>query len=221
MAAALAPRRTRDERDLAVEPSAHAGAPLPRDGRLTSSGHRSALVCRCSQPGYWMGGRLTSSSAAKLVFAQLEVIRGERVVELVGATRTDHDARDRGLGEQPGDRHPRRAHPVRLADAHEHVDDVVGALGLERREVEVDAAGVGLGGASAGELAGEEAARERAPHREGEALVLDHRDELVVEVPPGERSSTPAPTRRTRGRGAADTPSAFITCHAARFEQPT
>ena len=109
---------------------------------------------------------------------------------------------------------------MRLGDRRHGVDDVVGALLVDRREIEHRAARIVVAALVARVFAGEESAGERAPHHDAEALILDHRHDLALEFAPRDRVIG---LHRLEARVAAllsEMPSAFMICQAARFEQP-
>ena len=68
-----------------------------------------------------------------------------------------------------------------LGDRRHGVDDVVGALLVDRREIEHRAARIVVAALVARVFAGEKSAGERAPHHHAEALILDHRHDLALE----------------------------------------
>ena len=122
---------------------------------------------------------------------------------------------------QPGERDARDRRAVRLGDRRHRVDDVEGALLVDRREVERGAARVVAGPLpSRANLPRQEAAGERAPHHDAEPLVLDQRHDLALEVAAGDRVVGLHRLEAGAARAARRSPSAFMICQAARLEQP-
>ena len=89
--------------------------------------------------------------------------------------------------QQPGERDLRDRDAARAGDLAHGVDRVVGALLVERREVERRSPAAGLALLVARVLAAQEAAGERAPDHQPDALRLHHRHQLALEVAAGDR----------------------------------
>ena len=76
---------------------------------------------------------------------------------------------------------------MRLRDGRHGVDDVVGALLVDRREIKHRSARVVVAPLVARVFAGQKPASERAPDHDAEALVLDQRHDLAFEFTPRNR----------------------------------
>ncbi len=93
-------------------------------------------------------------------------------------------ARHARLVQQPGDGELRDRRPLFGGEVFEHVDDGVGALRVDRRELEVGAAALCVVRPPAAELAAQQTARERAPDEQPEPLAFGHQDEFAFGVAP-------------------------------------
>ena len=122
-----------------------------------------------------------------LVVGEGQLRRAQIVHELVHPLGADDDAGDGLLRQQPGQRHLRHRRAVGLGNRPRDVEDVEGLFLVERREVERHPPSVGVAGALAGELTGEKAAGQRAPHQQAEALVADQRNRVALDVAAGQR----------------------------------
>ena len=122
----------------------------------------------------------------EFVGGEFEVDGGDVVFELVEAFGSDDDGGDDGFGEQPGEGDAGGAAVVGFGDGSHDVEDAPGALFVDDGEVELGAAGVCGFLVFAGELAGEEAAGERAPDEEAGLFGFEERDEVALEVAAGD-----------------------------------
>src|SRR5208337_2318594 len=149
---------------------------------------RSALRLARQHPAGVLGPqRADRIERRDLLGRERQLGGGEIVVELLDGLRPDDDAHDPLALQQPGERNPGDGRVVRPGDRRHRVDDVVGALLVDRREVERRPARVVVAFLVAGELARQEAAGERAPYHHAEALILDERDDLALELAAGDR----------------------------------
>ena len=111
-------------------------------------------ACRASiQPGYSGRFALTASSVAISSAAERQIGGGEIVVELLNGLRPDDDAHDALALQEPGERDARDGGFMRPGDRRHRVDDVVGALLVDGREIEDGAAQVVVAPSGAGEFA--------------------------------------------------------------------
>ena len=131
--------------------------------------------------------RRTAHGVQPLALGALEhEVGGAQVVgELLGGARPDDHRADRGLAERVGQRDLGRGDAPCLRDLHQHFDHVIeSVLVVDRRLVpigEVARSGGGLLPASV--LAGKQAAGQRAPDQDAQALVNRERNQLVLGLP--------------------------------------
>ena len=105
---------------------------------LSSFGAGSALVAlaRDHPAGIFRRSALTLSSVAISSALKRQLGGGEIVVELLDRLGADDDAHHALALQEPGERDARDRNVVRLGDRLHRVDDVVGALAVDRREIE-------------------------------------------------------------------------------------
>src|SRR5271166_5693269 len=116
------------------------------------------------------------------VRSQRHIRGGEIVVELLKGLRADDDTHDALALQQPGERHAGDRGVVRPGDRRHRVNDVVGTLLVDWREIEDGAARIVVAALLAREFSRKEAAGERAPHHDAEALILDQGQDLAFEL---------------------------------------
>ena len=130
---------------------------------------------------------LASSSFAISSGVSVEFGGGEIVVELLNGLGADDDAHHPFALQEPGERDARHRGAVSLGDRRHGVDDVVGALLVDRREIKHRTARIVVAAFVARIFAREKSAGKRAPHHHAEALILDHRHDLALEFAPRDR----------------------------------
>ena len=108
--------------------------------------------------------------------------RGEIVIELLNGLGADDDAHHALALQKPRERDASDACVVSLGDRLHRVDNVVGALLVDRREIEHRSARIVVAALVARVFAREKSARERAPDHDAEALVLDQRHDLALKL---------------------------------------
>src|SRR6202042_3815765 len=118
---------------------------------------------------------------------KLKFGRGEVVIKLLNRLGADDDAHHAFALQKPGERDARHRRAVRVGDRSHGVDDVVGALLVDRREIKHRAARIIVAALLTRVFSREEPAGKRAPNHHAEALILDHWHDLALEFAPRDR----------------------------------
>ncbi|KAG1600003.1 hypothetical protein G6F46_014050 [Rhizopus delemar] len=125
----------------------------------------------------------------QFVLRQLDAGGGQVVVQLIDTLGADDDAGHHLLVQQPGQGHLRDRHAARISPRFQDVDAVIGAVAVDRREVERGAAATGFGRPGAAVLAAEQAASQRAPHHQAHPFALQHGDQFAFQVAARDRAA--------------------------------
>jgi hypothetical protein len=107
---------------------------------------------------------------------------GDVVGKLLGLLGADDDARHEGLGKLPAERDARHGDAGVFGNLAERYEDARQAIHVHRRKIEGSAAGVRWALLLRVELAGQEAACERAPRQDGETARLAEGRDLAFDV---------------------------------------